>query len=147
MKTPSIHDNIKLKQMERKKSLSLFKTQVVAKASGNHVNNVMYLEYLEIARRELYAHCISLGVEAMVAHIRADYKKEVFNRETLTIHSTIEKVGNTSITLKQEMLTEGGELAVSATVVLVTVNQQSRQKVRVPDEIRELNKQNVIHSN
>lgn len=121
--------------------------QVKAEAKGNHVNNVTYLEYLELARKELYARCISHGVEAMVANINADYKREVFHQEKLTINSTIEKVGNTSITLKQEMHTENGDLAVSATVILVTVNQKSRQKVRVPDGIRELTKRNIIHAN
>lgn len=127
--------------------MSLFKTKVIAEAKGNHVNNVTYLEYLEVAREKLYARCISLGVEAMVANINADYKREVFHQEELTIHSTIEKVGNTSIKLKQDMYTENGELAVSATVILVTVNQQSRQKVRVPDGIRELTKNAITHAN
>lgn len=126
--------------------MSLFETKVIANAEDGHVNNVTYLEYLEIARKQIYALCISLGVEAMVAHVSANYKKEVFNQDVLTIYNTIEKVGNTSITLKQEMVTENDEPVVSATVVLVTVNQETRQKVTVPDKIRQLEKQNVIHS-
>lgn len=118
----------------------MFKTQVVAKAKGNHVNNVTYLEYLETARKELYARCISLGVEAMVVNVNANYHHEVFNNELLTIETTIEKVGNTSITLSQDLYTEKNIKAVSATVVLVTVNQETREKVRVPDGIRELAK-------
>mgnify|MGYP001233681313 CR=1 FL=1 len=118
----------------------MFKTQVVAKAKGNHVNNVTYLEYLETTRKKLYAYCISLGVEAMVVNINASYHHEVFNNELLTIETTIEKVGNTSITLSQDLYTEKNIKAVSATVVLVTVNQETREKVRVPDEIRELAK-------
>ncbi len=127
--------------------MSLFETKVIANAKDGHVNNVTYLEYLEIARKKLYALCISLDVEAMVAHVSANYKKEVFNKDVLTIHNTIEKVGNTSITLQQEMVTEHDEPVVSATVVLVTVNQETRQKVTVPNKIRELEKHNVMYSN
>lgn len=76
--------------------------------------------------------------------MNANYKREVFDKEVLTIHTAIEKAGNTSTTLKQEMYTENGELAVSATVILVTMNRKSREKVRVPDEIRELAKQNAV---
>lgn len=116
--------------------MSLFKTKVIAKPDYDHINNVTYLQYLEQARKELYALSNSNGVRSFVVHLQVDYIREVLTKEELTILSRIEKIGNTSYTLAQEIYNENNELVVSASVVLVTVEPKSKQKVRVPDAIR-----------
>lgn len=115
----------------------MFTAKITAETNTYHVNNVTYLQYLEQARREIYALFYANGIEPLVAHISADYKREVFDKEPLTIHTKTEKIGNTSVTLKQAIYTENHELALSATVVLVALDQKTRKKIRVPDAIRE----------
>lgn len=116
---------------------NLFVTKIIAESNEYHVNNVTYLQYLEQARREIYAFYYAHGIVPLVAHLSVDYKREVFNKETLTIRTKTEKIGNTSVTLKQEIYTEKNELALSATVVLVAIHATTREKVTVPDAIRE----------
>lgn len=120
--------------------------KIVAKTNRYHINNVTYLEYLDTARKEFYAYCVSLGVEAVLGHISADYKKEIHNGDVIKIRSAIEKIGNTSLVLRQTIVTDDEELVVSAKVVIILLDRKTRQKVTVPDKIRELaSKESVIN--
>ncbi|MEH7503052.1 thioesterase family protein [Neobacillus drentensis] len=111
---------------------------IVAETNRGHVNNVKLVDYLDEARKDWYHYCILLGVEAVVVHIGADFKKEVFNNEKLLVRTWLERVGNTSFTLKQTILNGREELVVSAEVILTTINRETRQKVSVPNEVRRL---------
>lgn len=115
----------------------MFTTNLIAESNTYHVNNVTYLQYLEQARHEIYALYYTNGIEPLVAHISADYKREVFDKEPLTIYTKTEKIGNSSVTLKQEIYTKNNELVLSAIVVIVAFDRNTRKKVRVPDAVRE----------
>lgn len=115
----------------------MFTTKIIAETNTYHVNNVTYLQYLEKARQEIYALYYANGIEPLIAHISADYKKEVFDKEPLTIYTKTEKIGNTSVTLKQEIYTQTKELALTATVVVVAIDPKTKNKTRVPDAVRE----------
>ncbi|MEH7304153.1 acyl-CoA thioesterase [Neobacillus drentensis] len=117
---------------------------MIAETSGGHVNNVKLIDYLDQARHAWYLYCILLGVEAVVVHIGADYKKEVLNNEKLLVRTCLEHVGNTSFILKQTILKDGKELAVSGEVILTTINRETRRKVTVPDEVRMLLKNDTV---
>lgn len=111
----------------------------VAETDRGHVSNVKHFDYLDQARKDWYTFCVkAAGVEAVVVHIGVDYKKEVFHGNKLFIKTWIDRIGNTSFTLKQFMVNEQEELVVSADVILTTINRQTREKTTVPDEIREL---------
>jgi thioesterase III len=122
--------------------------EVVAESNRFHVSNVKLYEYLDNARSDWYKYCILAGVEAVLVHINADYKKEIFNQDVLCIRTWIERVGNTSFTLKQNVVNQRSELVVSAEVVFATIDRDMRTKVRVPDKIRDLlNEQSVLAIN
>lgn len=78
------------------------------------------------------------GVESVLVHISADFKKEIFPRDKLRIRTGLERVGNTSFTLRQTVMNQRNEQVVSAEVVLATIDRQKRTKVTVSDEIRNL---------
>ncbi|MDR6120484.1 YbgC/YbaW family acyl-CoA thioester hydrolase [Bacillus sp. SLBN-46] len=111
---------------------------IVAEANRGHVSNVKLFEYLDEGRKWWYRYCVSHGVEAVVVHIGVDYKKEVFNHDRLWVQTSLERIGNTSFTLKQTITNEQQEQMVVAEVVLTTINRQTRRKVPVPDEVRNL---------
>lgn len=119
-------------------SLTYSVLNIVAETESGHVSNVKLIDYLDQARKDWYHYCILLGVEAVVVHIGADFKKEVFNHEKLLIRTWLKSVGNTSFTLKQTVVNEHKELVVSADVVLTTIHRQMREKVTVPEGIRRL---------
>jgi thioesterase III len=112
--------------------------EIIAESTNFHVSNVQMYQYLDEARREWYQYCILVGVEAVLVHISADFKKEIFNQDRLQIRTWLERVGNTSFTLKQTVLNQGNDLIVSAEVVLATIDRQKRTKVVVPDQVRRL---------
>ncbi|MBU8907568.1 acyl-CoA thioesterase [Desertibacillus haloalkaliphilus] len=114
------------------------KLHIKAETTSDHINNVMYMEYLEKARKVWYQFCLSHDVRAMVVNINADYKREMFDQERLTIHTETERVGRTSFTLKQTIINEENELVLSANAVLAVVDRQTKAKTHVPQAIREL---------
>lgn len=115
-----------------------------ATANDGHVDNVAYLQYLDDARKEWYRYCTQNDVEAMVVHLNASYKQEMFDGEKVRIQSTLNRVGNTSFVLNQTMYNKIEEVVFQAEVVLCTVDIKTRRKVRVPDVIRELLDTNIL---
>lgn len=112
--------------------------EIIAESNKFHVSNVQMYQYLDEARKDWYHYCILVGVEAVLVHISADFKKEIFNQDRLQIRTWLERVGNTSFTLKQMVMNQGDDLIVSAEVVLATIDRQKRTKVIVPDQVRRL---------
>lgn len=117
------------------------KQTIIAKTDKFHVNNVQLLAYLDQARYPWYQFCKSLGIEAVLVHMSADFKKEVFNEEQLTITTSLERLGNTSFTLSQTMTNAEENLIIAAEIVLATINKETRIKTPLPQQLREL-----IHS-
>lgn len=125
--------------------LTYTKLELIAETSHGHVSNVKLFDYLDQARKDWYQYCILFGVEAVVVHISVDYKKEVFHNNKLSIRTWLERVGNSSFTIRQTIVNELDLLVVSAEVVLATINRQTREKITVPDEVRFLlNKDSVL---
>lgn len=121
---------------------------IIAESTKFHVSNVQMYQYLDDARSEWYHFCILAGVEAVLVHISVDFNKEIFNQDQLLIRTWLERVGNTSFTLKQTVLNQGNDLVVSAEVVLTTIDRQKRTKVPVPDVVRGLfNNDSVLDQN
>lgn len=116
--------------------LAYSELNIITETNGGHVNNVKLIDYLDQARKVWYQYCILLGVEAVVVHLGADFKKEVFNHEKLLVRTGLERVGNTSFTLMQSILKDGKELVMSAEVILTTINRETRRKVTIPDDVR-----------
>lgn len=118
------------------------KRTILAETDKFHVNNVQLLAYLDEARYPWYRFCQTCGVEGVLVHLDADFKKEVFDGDELTITTSLEKLGNTSFTLEQIMTNTAEDTIISANIVLATINKETRMKTPVPPQIREL-----FHSN
>jgi thioesterase III len=118
--------------------------EITAQSNFYHVSNVKLYEYLDDARLEWYKYSISLGVESVLVHISADFKKEIFNQDRLRIRTALERVGNSSFTLKQKVMNQHDEQVVSAEVVLATIDRKKRTKISVPEEIRKLMEESSV---
>lgn len=91
-----------------------------------HVNNARYLEFLEEDRWAQLEAAIDLakwgsrGLVFMVVNINVNYRRAVGPGIRLTVSTGLEKLGNRSAILKQEIrLKESGEIAVDALVTFV----------------------------
>jgi acyl-CoA thioester hydrolase len=107
--------------------------------SYGHVNNAVYLQYLEYARWQYlkdigfdYERARQAGYGTYVAHIEIDYKRPALTDDELTIASTPVKKGAVSGTIHQ-VITRGEETIADAKVTWAFVDSSGRP-VRIPPE-------------
>lgn len=93
-----------------------------------HVNNARYLEFLEEDRwAQLEAHIdldrwAAVGLVFMVVNINVNYRKAVGPRERLQVITSLDKLGNRSGVLKQEIrFKDSQEIAADALVTFVVI--------------------------
>jgi acyl-CoA thioester hydrolase len=107
--------------------------------SYGHVNNAVYLNYLEYARHEYlsavgfdYRAAVSAGYGLYVARIEIDYKKPAFSGEKLTLRSWPMKKGAVSGLMGQKIM-RGDEVIVEAKVTWAFVD-SAGMPCRIPAE-------------
>lgn len=107
-----------------------------------HVNNGVYVNYLERGRRDWY-HQSGLSVDEMlnrrigtvILRLEILYKKEITFGEVVQVRTTPAKLGNTSFVFKQDILNRENEVVTEATVVSVMVDTETRKSITVVEEI------------
>jgi len=107
---------------------------------ADHVNNAVYLTYLETARiRYLidvlgadFAYQLSL----ILAHISVDFRSPARFPETLQIGARVTRVGNKSFDMEHEIRGGDGRLVVEAASVLVAYDYEANAPMAVPEDWR-----------
>jgi acyl-CoA thioester hydrolase len=88
-----------------------------------HVNNAVYLSYLEEARVRWLDAVLERSPDAddyVLAHVSIDYRREVtLADEAVLARCQLERIGNSSVRTREEVVTLDGEVAASAEGVLV----------------------------
>ena len=91
-----------------------------------HVNNARFLEFFEEARWSKLENVLDLpqlvkkGQVFLVVNINVNYRRAVPVGETILVGTTVEKIGNKSVALKQEIVfKENHEVAADAIVTFV----------------------------
>jgi acyl-CoA thioester hydrolase len=88
-----------------------------------HVNNAVFLTYLEEARDEWLLRLLgSTGGAAdyVVARIAIDYRRELRQSdEEVTVRCRVDRLGTSSIQTREEIVLRDGQIAAQADVVLV----------------------------
>ena len=85
-----------------------------------HVNHAVFLTYLEEARDAFYAQVIGADPSYVVARVEIDLRAEVRHADRqVTVRIQAERLGTTSLTTRETILTSSGELAAEARVVTV----------------------------
>lgn len=109
-----------------------------------HVNNAVYLTYLEEARTafgewvfEDHPELRKIGY--IVASVTIHYRAPAFYREYLRVYLKIKEMGNTSFVFQYEIRRrETDELVADAESVQVMYDYKEGKKYPIPDEIRQL---------
>jgi acyl-CoA thioester hydrolase len=88
-----------------------------------HVNNAAYLTYLEEARDEWLASVLG-GMEAIydyvLARVAIDFRRELRQEDgEVRVRCHLDRIGNSSIRTREEVLTRDGTVAAEAEAVLV----------------------------
>jgi acyl-CoA thioester hydrolase len=93
-----------------------------------HVNNAVYLTYLEEVRDEWLERTIGSGDAAwdyVIARVAIDFRRELTQADDLVRAScSLARIGNSSVTMHEE-LRVGEELAAQAEAVLVARDRRS----------------------
>jgi acyl-CoA thioester hydrolase len=107
--------------------------------SLGHVNNAVYVTYLEQARveyiREVFAST-PLSPGFVVAHVSVDYERPVELDDDIVVALGVTDIGRTSITMGYEIRADG-QLAATAETVIVALDDGSRRPRPIPDAWRE----------
>jgi acyl-CoA thioester hydrolase len=115
-----------------------------------HVNNALYLPYVEIARVAYYEQVtgnpLPIGThgaeEGMIlAEIRVTYRSPAFYGETITVETRVERIGRTSFGMAHRLTAPESRygparLIAVADSVLVSYDYQTESPIPVPDDWR-----------
>ena len=106
--------------------------------SVGHVNNAVYLSYLEDARIAFLRQAPDEDPFGMVAaRIEIDFRSPAEIGETIEVSVTPGRVGNTSFVLDHE-LRANGRLVAEASTVLVAYDYEREEPRAVPEAWRKL---------
>jgi acyl-CoA thioester hydrolase len=107
-----------------------------------HVNNAVYLNYLELARVEILeksglslSKLKEMGLEGVVARIEVDYLAPLRENDEITVRSFVENRSEKTITLVQDIFVGQGKPAARAKVVWL-VTDISGKAVPFPDFLK-----------
>jgi acyl-CoA thioester hydrolase len=101
-----------------------------------HVNNAVYLTYLEEARDAFYLLAVGDPIYVVV-RIEIDFRAEIRHGDrTVRVEIAAERLGTTSLTTRETLWTADGDVAAEARVVTVRWNQDARVSTPFSDEQR-----------
>lgn len=91
--------------------------------ASRHVNNAVYLSYLEEVRSEWLERVLG-GRETVwdyvLAHVQIDFRRELTLEDRAVLaRCELGRLGTASVRTSEEILTEAGEVAAQAEAVLV----------------------------
>ena len=94
-----------------------------------HVNNAVYLTYLEECRDEWLERALGSGEatwDFVLARVAIDFRRELrLEHDVAVVRCRLERIGSASVTTREEIRTSDGELSTEAEAVLVTGDSSS----------------------
>jgi len=95
-----------------------------------HVNHVVFLTYLEEGRDAFYTHVLGSDPHYVVARVEVDMRAEVMHSDrNVCVRIEVERLGTTSLTTRETILTPSGEVAAQARVVTVRWDPDHRKPI------------------
>jgi acyl-CoA thioester hydrolase len=95
-----------------------------------HVNHAVFLTYLEEGRDAFYIQALGSDPSYVVVRLEVDLRAEVrYEDQRVTVRIAADRLGTTSLTTWETVLTPGGEVAAEARVVTVKWDAGNRKPV------------------
>jgi acyl-CoA thioester hydrolase len=105
-----------------------------------HVNNAVYATYLEEVRDEWLESTLGRDGSAwdyVLARVAIDFRRELTQADdVVTARCRLSRVGTSSVTTREELVTQDGQLAAEAEAVLVARDRESGSSRPLTDEER-----------
>jgi acyl-CoA thioester hydrolase len=96
-----------------------------------HVNNAVYATYLEECRDEWAERALGEAGDLwgfVLARVAIDFRRELTQEDDrIVVSCRLVRVGNSSVTLREEIRTEAGELSAESEAVLVARDAETRR--------------------
>lgn len=106
-----------------------------------HVNNGVYATYLEECRDEWADRVLGPDGDVwgfVLARVAIDYRRELTqDDEAIIVTCRLIRIGNSSLTLREEIRTETGELSAESEAVLVGRDQETGRSRPLTETERE----------
>jgi acyl-CoA thioester hydrolase len=106
-----------------------------------HVNNAVYATYLEECRDEWVERALGEvgdSWDLVLARVAIDFRRELrLEDEEVVVSCTLVRIGNSSLTLREEVRTRDGELSAEAEAVLVARDRELGRSRPLTDGERE----------
>jgi acyl-CoA thioester hydrolase len=102
-----------------------------------HVNHAVFLTYLEEGRDAFFVDTLRRDPMYVVVRIEVDYRAEVrLADRRVTVRLAVERVGTTSVTTRETVLTPAGQVAAEARVISVQWDPELRKPIAISPEGR-----------
>jgi acyl-CoA thioester hydrolase len=95
-----------------------------------HVNHAVFLTYFEEGRDAFFKQTFGGEPDYVVARLEVDLRAEVrYPDRRVTVRLAVERLGTTSLTTRETILTPAGNIAAEARVVTVRWDRRARKPV------------------
>jgi acyl-CoA thioester hydrolase len=95
-----------------------------------HVNHAVFLTYFEEGRDAFFKQTFGGEPDYVVARLEVDLRAEVrYPERQVTVRLAVERLGTTSLTTRETILTPSDEIAAEARVVTVRWDRRARKPV------------------
>ncbi len=102
-----------------------------------HLSNIAFSLYAEQARVDFFFNVIKQNNNLILAHIDLDFLKQADLKDEIYVETSVIKIGNTSITIKQDIIANG-EIASATKSVIVLFDYGTQRPMAIPDQARAL---------
>lgn len=104
-----------------------------------HVNNAVYVTYLEQARVDYLETVLGVGIDeldSVLASLEIDYRRPVTDADSVEVAIEVPELGRSSIPMEYEIRTDDDLVAVAESVQ-VAYDFETRSSKPLPEEWRE----------
>lgn len=107
---------------------------------AGHVNNAVYLTYLEEARIDFLKDALGVAdVPLILASVRLDFLRQTFFGDRLRIETGVSRMGRSSFDVAHRLYREGTQdVVMVALAVVVHFNYQTQTSEPLPESWRDL---------
>lgn len=109
-----------------------------------HVNNVQYIRYFETARiaffhfSDIWKVLDDLGIYFILAKIDCSFKQPLIFPDKIILQAGIISIGNTSMTLLQQVISESNGIAAFGEAIVVCMDKKINKPIAIPEAVRNL---------
>lgn len=104
-----------------------------------HVNNALYVTYLEQARARFYEEVVGAGlgdIDTVLVSLEVEYERAIESIGRVTVELTLEELGRSSVPIRYAIRSDG-ERNATARTVQVYVDPETGESMPIPDPHRE----------